>query len=531
LYAINKEVIVEFKVTILTADDLNSSSISDSLIILFMFSFLWGLGIFGILISFIQKHFQKEKIRNFNDQKIKAISRKRSSTTDINVILSKYLDEVFPVVYQTQSYFTRMVQEILKHHRYIELFTITARGHEIDMRKIITCVHLLTVQTMLMFLLAVCYELQFPTDDGSCATHQTSTSCLHESSLFDQNHLCRWVQVSDEEYVCKYRKQEITWQATILISVMVTGFSSLGTLLVDYLFIDILSAPTADSMKATNNTTLTHHDGIPTIRSQLSKQFLSLGRGKGGEVSDSHRRPSSRLTRATSTLKDSLLVDTEVRILPPELIEAYTEAVNSFGQSLGETQEIMKMKSAQRKSQRVTRLTQFKPKQPPQGTADEIRRPEVAAVQKEKEHLTSDELLTSLLMEIKEERGRIKKQSERQAFDSLWGFDFSFPLPLVSDLSPLLHPRINFPDDQQHSSTATASDQSALISLSPEKCDTVKRELQFVIQETEKKVEKLRLASDIHIGLGVTPPSSPHHTLIHRDGNLASLCAGFVRQV
>lgn len=148
----------QFEATILTADDLNASSVADSLIILLMFTVMWGAGIFGIIICLIQKRFQKDKIKNFAQQKIKGASRKRGSTTDINMILSKYLDELFPVVYQTQSYFTRMVNEILRHHRYIDL--ITSRGQDIDMRKILTCVHLLTVQTLLMFLLAVCYELQ-----------------------------------------------------------------------------------------------------------------------------------------------------------------------------------------------------------------------------------------------------------------------------------------------------------------------------------------------------------------------------------
>jgi hypothetical protein len=128
------------------------------MIVLLMFSFLWGFGLFGILLCFIQKKIQKEKIKNFADEKIKAVTRRRGSTTDMTLILTKYLDEVFPVVYQTQSYFTRMVHEIMKHHRYIEL--VMTRNQGVDMRKIITCVHLLTVQTMLMFLLAVCYELQ-----------------------------------------------------------------------------------------------------------------------------------------------------------------------------------------------------------------------------------------------------------------------------------------------------------------------------------------------------------------------------------
>lgn len=128
-----------------------------------MFSIMWGTGILGILFCISHKYFQKEKIQNFNQQKIQAVRRNRDSILDINIILSKYLDEIFPIVYQTQSYFTRMINEIIKHHRYIDLLmtpSSSSQGSSGMQKKILTCAHLLTVQTLLMFLLAVCYELQ-----------------------------------------------------------------------------------------------------------------------------------------------------------------------------------------------------------------------------------------------------------------------------------------------------------------------------------------------------------------------------------
>lgn len=142
----------------MTAQDLNSSSIIHSVIILLMFGVMWGFGIFSILICLLQRHFQQEKIQNFNQHKIKAVTRSRSSGIDVERVLMKYLDEIFPIVYQSQSYFTRMIKETLKHHRYIIL--LSSRSRDIDMKRILTLCHLLTVQTMLMFLLAVCYELQ-----------------------------------------------------------------------------------------------------------------------------------------------------------------------------------------------------------------------------------------------------------------------------------------------------------------------------------------------------------------------------------
>jgi hypothetical protein len=162
LYALTREVVIQFEETILTADDLNSSSVSKSAIILMMFGFLWGLGLLLLLVSFSQQQIQKDKIQTFNSQKIKALSRNRTtdptSTVDMNRVLTKYLDEVFPVVFHTESYLMRLRNELLRHHRYIQL--LSSRKDAIGRRKVVTCFHLLTIQTMLMFLLGLCYELQ-----------------------------------------------------------------------------------------------------------------------------------------------------------------------------------------------------------------------------------------------------------------------------------------------------------------------------------------------------------------------------------
>ena len=59
-----------------------------------------------------------------------------------------------------------------------------------------------------MFVLAVCYDAQFPTDDGSCATYSTRSSCLHEKSPFDAEvSVCAWVAEDSSDnsaYVCEY---------------------------------------------------------------------------------------------------------------------------------------------------------------------------------------------------------------------------------------------------------------------------------------------------------------------------------------
>jgi hypothetical protein len=56
-------------------------------------------------------------------------------------------------------------EELNRNHAYLGLFS-AATGELNDMKRLINGAQLLTVQTALMFLLAVFYDLQSPSDDG-----------------------------------------------------------------------------------------------------------------------------------------------------------------------------------------------------------------------------------------------------------------------------------------------------------------------------------------------------------------------------
>ena len=75
----------------------------------------------------------------------------------------------------------------------------------------------LTVQTMLMFLLAVFYDLQYPDDHGKCKTYSTESSCLNDKSLFSQHDsLCSW-----DGYECRFQSPIMSPRIVVLISILV----------------------------------------------------------------------------------------------------------------------------------------------------------------------------------------------------------------------------------------------------------------------------------------------------------------------
>lgn len=155
----------------MTANQLDGSSVSESVAVLLMYGLMWGVGLLMISVNLFKQRSRSSSpsasisapaapLGPTGTRTMKASST--SNYDEVKRILTKYIDEIFPTVFQNQSYLRRMMNEVLKHHRYIVL--LSSRGVDLNSKKIITCIHLLTVQSMLMFILAVLYDLQVRLD-------------------------------------------------------------------------------------------------------------------------------------------------------------------------------------------------------------------------------------------------------------------------------------------------------------------------------------------------------------------------------
>jgi len=95
--------------------------------------------------------------------------------------LSNYIQTIFPEVFQSKPWIVRMVAELQKYHRYVSFITDT----EWSYKRVVAGIRLFTVQSMLMFLLALLYDLQAPDDDGSCVQYTTLSACWERKSFLD----------------------------------------------------------------------------------------------------------------------------------------------------------------------------------------------------------------------------------------------------------------------------------------------------------------------------------------------------------
>ena len=124
------------------------------------------------------------------------------SKKEIRHYLLSYVNQIFPLVFRSNSAATRLWNEISRHHRYILLFTPTHNEHS-NSSRILTTIQLLTVQSMLMFIMAVCYDLQNPDDTGTCQKITNEKDCENTKSSYDSS----LISIIKPDYIFEFRTE------------------------------------------------------------------------------------------------------------------------------------------------------------------------------------------------------------------------------------------------------------------------------------------------------------------------------------
>ena len=151
----------EFVDTIVSTEDFNSlDDVKAVLTVILMYGIMWAGGLIGILLCGLRQRLKANKVKSDESEleRKKQDAHENRTVDSIRNYLTAYVNEVFPTVFRAESSLMRLYDEISKHHRYLILFT--AKGKNGDSVRMLTGVHLLTIQTMLMFMLAVLYDMQ-----------------------------------------------------------------------------------------------------------------------------------------------------------------------------------------------------------------------------------------------------------------------------------------------------------------------------------------------------------------------------------
>ena len=177
--------------------------------------------------------------------------------------LIRYVDSILPPVYVSSSFLSRFKTELLRHHAYLNIIFGLENSSEYSNRGGLPWVpvfHLLTIQTMLIFLLAVLYDLQYPSspqDRQKCYTFITKDDCLRQKSLFDDTEtFCQWLETSSSESIsssietgCTFIEPDLTLQITLYCAIISSLFTAAILRPLNYLFV-LLSAPSEEGIIA-----------------------------------------------------------------------------------------------------------------------------------------------------------------------------------------------------------------------------------------------------------------------------------------
>ena len=187
-----------------------------------------------------------------------------------------------------------------------------------------------------MSLLALLYDLQAPSDDGSCVHYKTEATCLSKKSYLDYSQsYCEWVNRVDREDAaqsssCQYGNPVVTTKASN-IAILVSCFSALIGRPIDFLF-QLLNAPVKVLTPTASAKVLPSSD----------QALQQVGQSNGTGNFRTSIRPKTRrlitpdeVARAATTHKNlkqslnligSLTIDqTEFRALPEKTVELHRE--------------------------------------------------------------------------------------------------------------------------------------------------------------------------------------------------------------
>lgn len=222
-------VAMDFKNTFNSADELSSAAgARKALAIILFFCTLWAGGFVCVAVI----HTRESKLV----AKQMLLKGGNGHKQQIQQLVSEYIESIIPAVYnETDSVFVRFFREISLHHRYFHLFVPDTRRVDLFDRFYRT-MKILTILTMTMFLQAVLFDFQSPSDDGSCNLWTDEVACLEKRTLLDSDvSYCKWQP--EDASPCVYDENAFSQQSLLYVIIIVTVCTDIFKLPVDMLLV------------------------------------------------------------------------------------------------------------------------------------------------------------------------------------------------------------------------------------------------------------------------------------------------------
>ena len=144
--------------------DISIGDIQNGMIAIVMFGTLWGLGALCMLKLYTTSHFPKVT-PSLTDSAVEHVPTNPTEELSLEAkkkYMLKYIDEILPTIYRSSVEHDSTLQSIWKtihtYYPYATIFTAEVPGA--DELRLKLGLYLLTIQAMLMFIMAVFFDLQ-----------------------------------------------------------------------------------------------------------------------------------------------------------------------------------------------------------------------------------------------------------------------------------------------------------------------------------------------------------------------------------
>merc|ERR1711871_827079 len=135
-----------------------------TLVVITSYGILWiGLPLLGYLIRLYTMRKKSMPSERSNLQNL--CDRHRGDSDLVKLKFEEYVSSVVPSLYDERSTtWQKLIHEVVTNHTYFNVFL-----EKDSVKAFLKAANILTFFSVLMFLMAVMYDLQFPSDTGVCA--------------------------------------------------------------------------------------------------------------------------------------------------------------------------------------------------------------------------------------------------------------------------------------------------------------------------------------------------------------------------
>lgn len=253
--------------------------------------------------------------------------------------LVAYVASVFPAVFETPSLTIGIKNEFSKHHLYFNFFFNLLN----DRTPLLTIINMMTIQSFMLFMLALLYDLNYPDDDGTCRQYSDEVGCLQRKYILDDSKsYCEWSEagflVNGSTIHCRYANPTFSFIVAMYVAMFIAVATCFLVEPLDYIMV-LLGSPTAEP------TSYIGHSNKPVAQT-------------AHDMSDNSPVIPTSSTKSTSSSssKQLDLPDTAGRYHSSVVLEAYDEAA-SYASEINSTVQPLLLKRESRRLQLKQQLS------------------------------------------------------------------------------------------------------------------------------------------------------------------------------